>query len=102
MRKAGRRRPRSTAPRTQAKPPEMTELAEAADERVLSRVLARYGRVELLCVDQLGYLGLDPRGAELLFQVLIEREERSSVATASNSPFSEWGRTFADPRVLSR
>ena len=79
----------------------VNELAEAADERVLSRVLARYGRVELLCVDELGYVGLDPRGAELLFQVLTEREERSSVATASNSPFSEWGRTFADPRLAA-
>jgi hypothetical protein len=31
---------------------------------------------------------LDRRGAELLLQVLIEREERSAVAIASNEPFS--------------
>lgn len=79
----------------------VNELAEAADERVLSRVVARYGRYDLLCVDELGYVHLDPRGAELLFQVLTEREERSSVAAASNAPFSEWGRTFSDPRLAA-
>jgi hypothetical protein len=41
-----------------------------------------------------------PRGAELLFQVLTEREERASVAVAS-APFSEWGQTFADPRLAA-
>ena len=68
----------------------VNELAEAADERLLSRVVARYGRLDLLCLDEFGYVHLDPRGAELLFQVLTEREERASVAVASNAPFSEW------------
>jgi DNA replication protein DnaC len=75
------------------------ELAEAADERVLSRVVARYGRLDLLLLDELGYVSLDARGAELLFQVITEREERASIAVASNAPFSEWGRTFSDPRL---
>jgi len=77
----------------------VNELVEAADDRVLSRVIARYGRVDLLCLDELGYLSLDVRGAELLFQVLTEREEKRSVAVASNAPFSEWGRTFTDARL---
>ena len=79
----------------------VNELAEAADERTLSRVVARYGRLDLLCLDEFGYVHLDPRGAELLFQVLTEREERASVAVASNAPFSEWGQTFADPRLAA-
>jgi len=79
----------------------VNELAEAADERMLSRVVARYGRLDLLCLDELGYVHLDPRGAELLFQVLTEREERASVAVASNAPFSEWGRTFSDARLAA-
>ena len=79
----------------------VNELAEAADERTLSRVISRYGLLELLCLDELAYLHLDPRGAELLFQVLTEREERASVAVASNAPFSEWGQTFADSRLAA-
>jgi len=63
----------------------VNELVEAADERQLSRTIARYGRVELLCIDELGYMELDKRGAELLFQVLTEREEKTAVAIASNN-----------------
>ncbi|HXQ96142.1 MAG TPA: ATP-binding protein, partial [Candidatus Acidoferrales bacterium] len=76
-------------------------LAEAADERTLSRVVARYGRLELLCLDELNCVHLDPRGAELLFQILTEREERAALAVASNAPFSEWGQTFSDPRLAA-
>ena len=60
------------------------ELAEAADDKQLTKTIARYGRVDLLCIDELGYMELDRRGAELLFQVLTEREEKASVAIASN------------------
>jgi DNA replication protein DnaC len=79
----------------------VNELAEAADERVLARTVARYGRLDLLCLDELGYVHLDPRGAELLFQVITEREERASVAVASNLPFGEWGSVFPDARLAA-
>jgi DNA replication protein DnaC len=79
----------------------VNELVEAADERTLARTVGRYGRLDLLLLDELGYLHLDPRGAELLFQVITEREERASVAVASNAPFSEWGQTFTDPRLAA-
>ena len=79
----------------------VNELVEAAGERVLTRTIARYGRYDLLLLDELGYLHLDPRGAELLFQVLTDREEKASVAAASNAPFSEWGQTFTDPRLAA-
>lgn len=68
----------------------------------LTKTIARYGRVDLLCLDELGYMELDRRGAELLFQVLSEREERSAIAIASNEPFSGWTKTFSDPRSLRR
>lgn len=61
--------------------------------------MSRYGRLDLLCLDELGYLHLDRRGAELLFQVLTERDERASIAVASNAPSSEWGQTLTDPRL---
>ena len=79
----------------------VNELVEAADDKTLSRTIARYGRVDLLCLDELGYLELDRRGAELLFQVFTEREERASIAIASNAAFSEWTSTFTDPRLCA-
>jgi DNA replication protein DnaC len=77
----------------------VNELVEAADERQLSKTIARYGKVDLLCLDEFSYLELDPAGAKLLFQIMTEREERRSIAVASNAPFSEWKRTFTDPRL---
>ena len=63
--------------------------------------MGRYARLDLLCLDELGYVHLDPRGAELLFQIITAREERASIACASNAPFSEWGSTFTDPRLAA-
>jgi DNA replication protein DnaC len=79
----------------------VNELVEAADERQLTKTIARYGRIDLLCLDELGYMELDKRGAELLFQVLTEREEKNSVAIASNESFSGWTKTFTDPRLCA-
>jgi DNA replication protein DnaC len=79
----------------------VNELVEAADDKQLSRVVGRYARLDLLCLDELGYVHLDPRGAELLFQIITAREEKASIACASNAPFSEWGDTFTDPRLAA-
>lgn len=79
----------------------VNELVEAADDKVLAKTIARYGRVDLLIIDELGYMELDRRGAELLFQVLTEREEKNSIAIASNVSFSGWTDTFTDPRLCA-
>jgi len=79
----------------------VNELVEAADQRALSRVVGRYGRLDLLLLDELGYVQVDPRGAELLFQIITEREERASIAIGTNLPFSEWGTVFPDPRLVA-
>jgi DNA replication protein DnaC len=70
----------------------VNELVEAADDRQLTKTINRYGRVDLVCIDELGYMELDRRGAELLFQVLTEREERPA------SPSPPTSRSAAGPR----
>lgn len=47
------------------------------------------------------HMELDCHGAELLFQVLTEREEKNSVAIASNESFGGWTKTFTDPRLCA-
>jgi DNA replication protein DnaC len=79
----------------------VNELAEAADDKTLTKTITRYGRVDLLIIDELGYMSLDTRGAELLFQVLTEREEKNSIAIASNESFAGWTKTFTDPRLCA-
>lgn len=65
----------------------VNKLVEAADEKQLTKTIARHGRVDLLCIDELGHMELDRRGTELPFQVLPEREKKNSVASASNESF---------------
>jgi DNA replication protein DnaC len=79
----------------------VNELVEAADERRLTRLLGQYARLDLVCLDELGYLQLDSRGAELLFQVITARDERASIAVASNASFGEWGHFFTDARLAA-
>jgi len=77
----------------------VNELVEARDARELGRVVGRYSRVELLVLDELGYLPLRGADAELLFGVLSERHESRSVVITTNLPFGEWTSVFPDPRL---
>jgi DNA replication protein DnaC len=77
------------------------ELAEAHDDHTLTKTVARYSRYDLVCLDELGYVHLDPRGAEHIFQIITERDERASIAVATNLPFSEWPTIFTDARLCA-
>ncbi len=75
------------------------ELTEAESRRELGRVVGRYARTELVVLDELGYLALPDGAAELIFQVISERNERGSLMVTTNLPFGEWTKVFADARL---
>jgi DNA replication protein DnaC len=79
----------------------VTELEEAQQAHRLDRALSQLDRLDLLIVDELGYLSFSRAGAELLFQVFAERYERRSLLITSNLPFGEWGQVFQGERMTA-
>lgn len=77
----------------------VSELTEAQEAHQLHRYLRRLASLDLVVVDELGYLPIDERGADLLFQAFSERNERGSLILNSNLPFSEWGQIFRNERL---
>lgn len=74
-------------------------LIEAKDSRTLSSITQRYARYKVLILDELGYLPLSKTDAELLFQVISQRQERLPLIITTNLPFSEWTSIFPDQRL---
>ena len=56
-------------------------------------------RLNLLIVDELGFVPLSPTGAELLFEVFSQRYERVSILVTTNLPFNEWTTVFGSERL---
>lgn len=79
----------------------VTQLEEAQQQHRLDRVLGQLDRLDLLVIDELGYLSFSRGGAELLFQVFADRYERRSVLVTSNLAFAEWGTVFQGDRMTA-
>lgn len=79
----------------------VNQLEEAQKQYRLERLLSALDKVDLLIVDELGYLSFSRGGAELLFQVFADRYERGSILITSNLPFSEWNQVFQGERMTA-
>lgn len=77
------------------------QLLEARDARELSRLQQRLLRVEVLIVDELGFVPFDRVGGELLFNLLTDRYERRATVVTSNLTFAEWVTVFAGDEKLT-
>lgn len=76
-------------------------LTASLSDQSFMRTLHRFGRPPLLVIDELGYLPIDKRGADLLFQVIDRRYERGSIIITSNRPFKEWDKVFNDATIAA-
>jgi DNA replication protein DnaC len=76
-----------------------TQLLEAREERQLSRLKGQLAKLDLLVLDELGYVPASKVGAELLFDVISVAYERSSVIVTTNLPFEEWKEVLGSERL---
>ena len=76
-------------------------MEEAQKKFGLDQLLKRLDKIDLLIVDELGYLSFSRSGAELLFQVFADRYERRSLLITSNLSFSDWGQIFQGERMTA-
>lgn len=79
----------------------VNDLVSAQARNSLHRRLALWASCELLILDELGYLSFDARGADLLYQVLNRRYQRSSTIVTTNLPFKDWGTLFHNTAAAS-
>ena len=76
-------------------------LTTAQINGTLEKKLKEYTRPELLLLDELGYLPIDKRGADLMFQVVAARYECGSIVITTNRIFREWGKIFDVDNTLA-
>jgi DNA replication protein DnaC len=79
----------------------INHLTTAQINGLLGKALRTYTRCSLLLLDELGYLPVDKRGADLLFQVVAARYESGSIVLSTNRPFREWGALFDVDNTLA-
>lgn len=77
----------------------ITTLREADQDRHLLRLRHQLGRLDLLILDELGYVPASKAGAELLFDVIANAYERQSVVLTTNLGFEHWTEVLGNERL---
>lgn len=75
----------------------VNQLMEANQKDTLPKFLRQIEKLDLLILDELGYIPLNKQGAELLFQVISLCYETRSIIITTNLQFGQWNHVFGDP-----
>ena len=79
----------------------MQNLLIAKRDLKLPQTLNKLGKYDALIIDDIGYVQQSRQEMEVLFTLLADRYERSSVMITSNLPFSQWEHIFKDPMTTA-
>jgi DNA replication protein DnaC len=77
----------------------ITTLREAEEDRQLIRIRGQLAKLDLLVLDEFGYVPASKAGAELLFDVIATAYERTSVILTTNLPFENWTEVLGNERL---
>jgi DNA replication protein DnaC len=79
----------------------INDLSAAQQAGSLKRELKKYLHPSILILDEVGFLPIDQRGADLLFQVISQRYERGSIVLTTNKPFKQWPSIFNNDSTIA-
>ncbi len=79
----------------------INELSAAQKDGALKQQLKKYLRPQVLILDEVGYLPIDQRGADLLFQTISQRYERGSIILTTNKAFKQWPAIFNNDSTIT-
>ncbi len=77
----------------------INDLLEAQEQHTLGRRLAQIQKLDVLILDEVGFVPFTPEGARLLFQVCADRYLRGSLLVTTNLEFGRWVEVFGDERL---
>jgi len=77
----------------------ITLLLEAREEKTLIRLRKQIKQLDLVILDELGYVPASKAGAELLFDVIATAYERNSLIVTTNLPFENWTEVLGSERL---
>lgn len=77
----------------------VTQLLEARDNKMLQRLHKQLERLDLIILDEMGYVPFSKTGAELLFDVVGRAYERTSLILTTNLPFEQWMEVLGSERL---
>ena len=76
-------------------------LAEARKNGTLERFRNELNNLDLLILDEWGYVPVDRDGSQLLFRVISDSYESKSLLLTTNLEFSKWGSIFTDDQMAA-
>ncbi len=77
------------------------KLAEARKNGTLERLRSELNSLDLLILDEWGYVPVDRDGSQLLFRVISDSYESKSLILTTNLEFSKWGSIFTDDQMAA-
>jgi DNA replication protein DnaC len=77
------------------------KLSDAYRSGTLERLVRELKQLDLLILDEWGYVPVDREGSQLLFRVIADAYESKSLILTTNLEFSKWGGIFTDEQMAA-